>query len=122
MPAFLNAAHSRLTQTNAKAVPNKQLLFRKQSHGTGPTEYLYDALTRARKLFGSGLGFASLGIFTAIVWGTIGLRWDETGEMANILAAIDGDITQAIQVMVKRFTSLSLLDILFRAVKKKSPE
>ncbi|KAF8729990.1 hypothetical protein AX14_005861 [Amanita brunnescens Koide BX004] len=99
LPAFLNAAHFRLTQTNASAIPNKRDLFVTESHSRRvvPAECLYEALTRARKLFGSGLGFASLGILTVIVQGTLGLRWDESGEMADVLDGVDGDITQAIQ-------------------------
>ncbi|KAF8631506.1 hypothetical protein AX15_002369 [Amanita polypyramis BW_CC] len=112
VPAFLNAAHTRLTQTNAKAVPNKHTLFTNQPHDTkvSPTEDLYEALTRARKLFGSGLGLASLGIFTAIVWGTVGLRWDGSGDMTDILAAIDGDITQAIQSCKEEISSGRISD------------
>ena len=99
VPAFLNAAHSRLRQTNAKAIPNKQALFAVARNGQAiPTDSLYDALSRARKLFGSGMGFSSLEILTAIVRATLGLRWDDEGDMMDILATIDGDITQAIQV------------------------
>ncbi|KAK2463906.1 hypothetical protein APHAL10511_004078 [Amanita phalloides] len=110
-PAFLNAAHSRLNQTNARAVPAKQL-FVKKSHSAHPvpTEALYDALTRARKLFGSGLGFASLGIVTALVRATLDLRWDDMGEMANILAVVDGDITQAIQSCKEEISSGRMSD------------
>ena len=98
----MDAAHFRLTQTNTSAIPNKQHLFVTESHSRRvvPSECLYEALTRVRKLFGSGLGFASLGILTVIVRGTVGLRWDDSGEMADVLDGIDGDITQAIQVAI----------------------
>jgi hypothetical protein len=98
----LNAAHFRLTQTNTSAIPNEQHLFvtDPNSRRAIPTESLYEALTRARKLYGSGLGFASLGILTVIVRATLGLRWDDTGEMVDVLDAIDGDITQAFQVTI----------------------
>jgi hypothetical protein len=98
VPAFLNAAHNRLKQTNAKAIPNKQALFVARNGQAIPTDSLYDALSRARKLFGSGMGFSSLEILTAIVRATLGLQWDDEGVMMDILATIDGDITQAIQV------------------------
>ncbi|KIL61698.1 hypothetical protein M378DRAFT_166666 [Amanita muscaria Koide BX008] len=110
VPAFLHAAHARLSQTNAKAVPNTQLLFVARSCGAAPTECLHDALSRARKLFGSGMGFASLGILTTIVRATLGLRWDDEGDMADVLATIDGDITQAIQSCKEEVTCGRLND------------
>jgi hypothetical protein len=58
---------------------------------------LHDLLTRARSLYGAGLGFASLGLLSSIVRATIGLRWEDDGDMADILAVIDADIGQAIQ-------------------------
>ncbi|PFH48801.1 hypothetical protein AMATHDRAFT_81625 [Amanita thiersii Skay4041] len=98
-PAFINAARARLVQTNAKAVPNYQLLFIRQTRDAeaAPTQQLYETLTRARKLLGAGMGFASLGLLTAVVRATIGLRWQDEGDMAAVLTAIDFDITQAIQ-------------------------
>ena len=59
---------------------------------------LHDLLTRARSLYGAGLGFASLAVLSLIVRATIGLRWEDEGDMADILAVIDADIGQAIQV------------------------
>ena len=44
------------------------------------------------------MGFASLGILDSVVRATIGLRWKEDGEMSDILALVDADISQAIQV------------------------
>ena len=61
---------------------------------------LHDLLTRARSLYGAGLGFASLGLLSSIVRATIGLRWDDDGDMADILAVIDADIGQAIQASI----------------------
>ena len=61
---------------------------------------LHDLLTRARSLYGAGLGFASLGLLSAIVRATIGLRWEDDGDMADILAVIDADIGQAIQASI----------------------
>jgi hypothetical protein len=63
---------------------------------------LHDILTRARSLYGAGLGFASLAVLSSIVRATIGLRWDDDGDMADILAVIDADIGQAIQASVPR--------------------
>jgi len=76
------------------------MLFSKQTLGSPatPLPHLRDVLTRARSLFGAGMGFASLGLLSSIVRATIGLRWEDEGDMADFLAVIDSDITQAIQV------------------------
>ncbi|KAF5329645.1 hypothetical protein D9619_009511 [Psilocybe cf. subviscida] len=106
-PAFTSAARSRLRQ-NTKAIPSPVALFRKTSSlsstssasaagPASPTPALYDALTRARSLYGAGLGFASLNVLSTIVRATVGLRWEDDGDMADILAVIDADIGQAIQ-------------------------
>ncbi|TFK32754.1 hypothetical protein BDQ12DRAFT_476291 [Crucibulum laeve] len=99
VPAFTNAARSRLRQTNAKVVPSTSSLFRRQAHDapSAPTQHLYDTLARARSTYGAGMGFASLGILTSIIRATVGLRWEDDGDMADILAVIDADIGQAIQ-------------------------
>jgi hypothetical protein len=44
------------------------------------------------------MGFASLSILAAVVKATVGLRWEEDGEIADTLAEIDADLGQAIQV------------------------
>lgn len=73
---------------------------------------LHDLLTRARSLYGAGLGFASLGLLSSIVRATIGLRWEDDGAMADILAVIDADIGQAIQASLAcpLYTLLDLID------------
>ncbi|KIK00932.1 hypothetical protein K443DRAFT_99573 [Laccaria amethystina LaAM-08-1] len=99
-PAFANAARSRLRHTYAKALPNSHPLFRRQPHNIKfavPTELLQDTLANVRSLYGGGMGFCSLAILTSIVRATLGLRWEEEGDMADILAVIDVDIGQAIQ-------------------------
>jgi len=40
----------------------------------------------------------SLSLLASVVRATIGLHWEEEGEVADFLAIIDSDITQAIQV------------------------
>ncbi|RDB22076.1 hypothetical protein Hypma_011162 [Hypsizygus marmoreus] len=97
--AFTTAARSRLRQTNAKVALNPYSLFIPQSQVTPamPTQNLRDILTRARALYGAGLGFASLGVLAMVVRASIGLRWDDDGDMADLLAVIDADIGQAIQ-------------------------
>ncbi|KAJ7215550.1 hypothetical protein GGX14DRAFT_443073 [Mycena pura] len=67
----------------------------------GPTPHLHDTLRRARALYGSGMGFASLGLLATVVRCAHGhgLRWaaEDEGELADCLAVIDADIAQAIQ-------------------------
>ncbi|RXW17280.1 hypothetical protein EST38_g8575 [Candolleomyces aberdarensis] len=99
-PAFTNAARSRLRQTSAKSMPNPYTLFQRQTRDcdAAPLPQLYDTLTRARSLYGAGLGFSSLALLAQVVRATVGLRWEDDGDMADILAVIDADIGQAIQV------------------------
>ncbi|OBZ74957.1 hypothetical protein A0H81_05081 [Grifola frondosa] len=49
-------------------------------------------------LYGAGMGLASLGVLGVVVRATVGLRWEEGSSMENILASIDADISQAIQI------------------------
>jgi hypothetical protein len=97
--AFTTAARSRLRQTYSKALPKPFALFaRRPLDGSFvPTSHLSDTLARARSLYGAGLGFASLGILATVVNATIGVRWAEESDMADALAVVDGDISQAIQ-------------------------
>ena len=112
-PAFTNAARTRLHQTSYNV--NPYMLFSKQTHGSSatPLPHLHDVLTRARSLFGAGMGFASLGLLSSIVRATIGLRWEDEGDMADFLAVIDSDITQAIQVRSPSRRFVSQLIIMF---------
>ncbi|KAF6756134.1 hypothetical protein DFP72DRAFT_894672 [Ephemerocybe angulata] len=98
-PAFTNAARSRLRQTTAKAQPNPYSFFRRQTRDCEASSLpqLFETLSRARTLYGAGLGFSSLGLLVHVVRSTVGLRWDEDGDMADLLAVIDADIGQAIQ-------------------------
>ncbi|PPQ74933.1 hypothetical protein CVT24_002967 [Panaeolus cyanescens] len=98
-PAFTDAARLRLHQTYSKNLPSPYQLFRKQTRDLpcAVLPPLHDALTRARSLYGAGMGFASLHVLASIVRATIGLRWEEDGDMAEMLAVIDSDIGQAIQ-------------------------
>ncbi|OCH86245.1 hypothetical protein OBBRIDRAFT_797383 [Obba rivulosa] len=96
--AFTAAARQRLMQTNATAPPCAADLFAiRASDGMAePKRELKEVLARARTLYGAGMGFASLKVLAEVVRATIGLRWEES-EMDNTLAAIDADISQAIQ-------------------------
>lgn len=96
--AFTSAARDRLRQTNAKSLPTHQPLFAKQSGVAHPTPHLQVMLARARSIYGAGMGFDSLAVLSEIVRATHGLRWHSAGLTANVLADIDSDISQAIQV------------------------
>lgn len=99
-PAFTTAARSRLSQSFSRSKPNPRAFFRPQSRDSEaiPLPHLYETLTRARSLYGAGLGFSSLAVLASVVRATVGLRWDDDGEMADLLVVIDADIGQAIQV------------------------
>ena len=43
------------------------------------------------------MGIASLGVLMDVIKATIGLKWARDGLMADSLAAVDADISQAIQ-------------------------
>ena len=121
-PAFTQAAQSRLRQTAPRASTATYPLFRKQSRD-GPSEplpQLHETLTRARSLYGAGLGFASLGVLASIVRATVGLRWEEDGDMADILAVIDADIGQAIQasIVVPSHTTAGLIKLVSQSAKE----
>ncbi|KAI0940591.1 hypothetical protein AcW1_003747 [Taiwanofungus camphoratus] len=96
--AFTTSARRRLEKMNAKTLPPSVKLFMKTNDGLSrPTSDLRSVLRRARALYGAGMGFASLELLTEVVKSTIGGRWQEDGETADVLAEIDADITQAIQ-------------------------
>jgi len=122
--AFSNAARSRLRQTSMKSLPPPYTLFRKESRGSlaSPSPQLQDALARARSMYGAGLGFSALSLLALIVRATIGLRWEEDGDMADILTIIDADIGQAIQVSLNQFYSLRSKRPCRRAQKKRWKE
>ncbi len=101
---FSAAARSRLRQSGASTGRVRGPLFKRDTHDGSmhPTENLQDTLRRARCLFGAGLGFASLVVLAVIVRATIGLQWNAENEMSDILAEVDADICQAIQVSNSR--------------------
>ena len=53
-------------------------------------------LRRARALYGSGLGLASLRVLTAVVAAASHVRWKPDSDLETLLAYIDADIAQAI--------------------------
>lgn len=57
------------------------------------------------------MGIASLDILAAVVTATIGLRWEIDGPMTDALAAVDTDISQAIQSAKEEFAGGRVSDI-----------
>ena len=57
------------------------------------------------------MGFDSIDVLCAVVRATSGLRWNEEGEMADILAAVDADISQAIQSCKEELASDNVRDL-----------
>ena len=99
--SFTAAARSRLRKTSAKRIATTNGLFATGPDGIHavPTPELENILARARSLYGAGMGFSGLGLLSAVVKATVGLRWEQEGSiMVDILAVIDMDICQAIQV------------------------
>ncbi|KAH9945678.1 hypothetical protein B0H21DRAFT_424762 [Amylocystis lapponica] len=96
--AFTTTARRHLERANARAPACGKLFMKTAPAGLAvPAPELHGVLSRARTLYGAGMGFASLKLLTQVVRATVGARWDEDGETADRLAAIDADITQAIQ-------------------------
>ncbi|TFK49969.1 hypothetical protein OE88DRAFT_1736268 [Heliocybe sulcata] len=97
--SFTHTARARLSQVNARPLPDLPTVFEKapQSNLSAPAPGLDDVLRRVRALYGAGMGLASLDLLAKIVRATWGLRWENEGVMADALAMIDADITQAIQ-------------------------
>ncbi|KIJ64168.1 hypothetical protein HYDPIDRAFT_28612 [Hydnomerulius pinastri MD-312] len=97
--SFTAAARSRLRQTVAKRIATTNGLFATGLDGiyAVPTPELENVLARARSLYGAGMGFTSLALLSSVVKSTVGLRWEQDGLMADTLAVIDADISQAIQ-------------------------
>ncbi|KAF4623607.1 hypothetical protein D9613_002421 [Agrocybe pediades] len=105
---FSNAARQRLRQTSTKAYPCPHPLFLSDSpeQSAVPSPQLHQTLMKARSMYGAGLGFASLDLLTSVARATIGLRWEDDSDMAQTLALIDSDISQAIQVSYVAYSNI----------------
>ncbi|KAI0032003.1 hypothetical protein K488DRAFT_86267 [Vararia minispora EC-137] len=96
--AFSRAARARLTKAYSSHVPVDCELFVTGADGLArPSKDLSRVLCHARSLYGAGLGLLSLDVFDTIVHSTLGFRWADDGETADVLAIIDQDLCQAIQ-------------------------
>ncbi|KAG9310764.1 hypothetical protein JVU11DRAFT_8612 [Chiua virens] len=121
--SFTAAARSRLRQTNAKRIATTNGLFATGIDGIHaiPTPELEKVLARARSLYGAGMGFSGLSLLSSVVKTTVGLRWEQEGLMADILAVIDADVCQAIQVeSTIHYGMITLLIKVTRAAKRNS--
>lgn len=97
-PSFVDAAKRQMEQHPIKAPFSPESLFIISHTGNAvPDPALLDVLATVRSLYGVGMGIAGLQSLTGIVQATVGLRWEAEGEMTDMLAVIDADITQAIQ-------------------------
>ncbi|KAJ7176169.1 hypothetical protein C8R43DRAFT_1118696 [Mycena crocata] len=92
--AFLMSTRARLYQRSGRSERIATIPF--TDAGRLAPE-LSESITRARLLYGSGMGFASLAPLTAIVRSTVGHRWAAEGDVAYALVVIDADIAQALQ-------------------------
>ncbi|TFK92063.1 hypothetical protein K466DRAFT_573321 [Polyporus arcularius HHB13444] len=95
--AFTAAARDRLVRSKTNAVPDPNTLFvQKSSSEWEATPELEAVLRRARALYGSGMGLASLRVLTAVVVAAGRTRWEPDSDLETLLAYIDADISQAV--------------------------
>ena len=104
--AFTAAARNRLVRSNATTPPDPEALFQPLAAPGAdascaqlwaPTPELERVLRRARAAYGAGMALASLGVLTAIVIATSRVRWAQDSAMEDALAAVDADLSQAIE-------------------------
>ncbi|KAJ6629812.1 hypothetical protein B0H10DRAFT_2160404 [Mycena sp. CBHHK59/15] len=110
--AFTLSTRARLYQCNLQSLPTTSgTPFAQSCDGMlKPAPPLVETLTRARLLYGSGMGFASLAPLAWIVRSTIGARWVEEGEIVNVFATVDTDIAQAIQSCTEELQETGAVD------------
>jgi len=110
--SFTTSARRRLEKMNTKSLSPSATLFVESADGLSrPTADLFNVLSRARSLYGAGMGFASLSLLTEVVKSTIGARWQEDSETGDVLSAIDADITQAIQSSKEELAGGRVVDL-----------
>jgi hypothetical protein len=87
----------KLSGCGSPAIPSSPLFHTSKDGSSRPADPFYDSLRVARSLYGAGLGLSALRHLTLAVQQTIGLRWEEDDDLADQLAVLDSDMTQAIQ-------------------------
>jgi len=108
--ALTSAARHHFAHWKISSAPEG--LFTVQDNGLAlPAAGLQKVLSRARSLYGVGSAFSSLSVLEGVVRATLGLRWEEDGQMAYALADVDADITQAIQSCKEELGSGRVTDV-----------
>lgn len=87
----------KLSGCGSPEIPSGPLFYISEEGLSRPTDAFDKILRAARSVCGAGSGLFALQSLTPVIKQTIGLRWEEDGEMANSLAVLDSDMTQAIQ-------------------------
>lgn len=103
---FTKIARNRVLHTAASRVPPSSSFFTTDpttNHGL-PQKPLWDAISRARALFGVGLGFESVPILASIVSTASDFTFEMDSEMEDALIVIDADIAQALQSCREQLT------------------
>ncbi|THH04177.1 hypothetical protein EW145_g5710, partial [Phellinidium pouzarii] len=99
--SFVSAARGCLTQSLQRGMAKQSALFEtRDRHGRvdiTPSAKLSGLLAYTRTLYGAGMGFDSIEVLSGVVRATAGLRWDPEDRLVDVLAAVDADISQAIQ-------------------------
>ncbi|KAI0769644.1 hypothetical protein BD413DRAFT_76742 [Trametes elegans] len=110
---FTAAARKHLVRANAAALPRHETLFVQSAdgHSWEPAPDLAVVLGRCRMLYGAGLGVASLAALIEVVRGAIGIRWEEDSGVEGALAAVDADLTQAIQSAKEELDGGRVVDV-----------
>ncbi|KAI5117817.1 hypothetical protein M0805_004947 [Coniferiporia weirii] len=118
--SFVSAARGCLSQTLQRGMAKQVSLFEtRERHGranadavdTAPSAKLHGLLAYSRTLYGAGLGFDSIEVLTGVVRATAGLRWGPDDRLVDVLAAIDADISQAIQSCKEELAGGNVRDI-----------
>ncbi|KAJ7238268.1 hypothetical protein B0H12DRAFT_1237948 [Mycena haematopus] len=109
--AFITSTRARLHQCGGCAHGTMADLRKPFSDaGDAPAPQLLASLARARMLYGSGLGFASLEPLSAVVRSTVGHRWKPEGEVAHALVMADADIAQGLQSCKEELQGCATVD------------
>ena len=113
--AFCAVARQRFS--SQRSMPPASSLFKLSSHPKNlskfpiPTPALFEHLSRARSLFGAGMGIEAIELLTCVVRATSGMQWSPEGRMADALCIVDADIAQCIQACKEQQAGGGMKDI-----------
>lgn len=113
LPSYKYASSSYSTSSSHSGSPRLSATHELSSPtipDTDPSFTLHaqELQSRARALFGAGLGLSSLPLLTLLINGTQSLRWSEDGSFVDSLAILDGDVSQAIQSSLEEMATMAL--------------